>query len=50
MSDNEKTLIDAYYWLSMYNSGAITEGVAVEQLKVAIFDDKVRQFEKEVLE
>lgn len=37
MSDNEKTLTDAYYWLSMYKSGAITEGVAMEKVKEAIF-------------
>ena len=38
MSDNEKTLTDAYYWLSMYKSGAITEGVAMEKVKEAIFE------------
>lgn len=38
MSGNEKTLTDAYYWLSMYKSGAITEGVAMEKVKEAIFD------------
>lgn len=38
MRDNEKTLTDAYYWLSMYKSGAITEGVAMERVKEAIFD------------
>lgn len=37
MSDNEKTMTDAYYWLSMYKSGAITEGVAMEKVKEAIF-------------
>jgi len=37
VSDNEKTLTDAYYWLSMYKSGAITEGVAMEKVKEAIF-------------
>lgn len=38
VSDNEKTLTDAYYWLSMYKSGAITEGVAMEKVKEAIFE------------
>ncbi|MGF2082030.1 hypothetical protein [Enterococcus casseliflavus] len=38
MSDNEKTLTDAYYWLSMYKSGAITKGVAIEKVKEAIFE------------
>lgn len=38
MSEVEKTLTDAYYWLSMYKSGAITEGVAMEKVKKAIFD------------
>ncbi|MGM8141827.1 hypothetical protein [Enterococcus italicus] len=38
MSDNEKALTDAYYWLSMYKSGATTEGVAMEKVKEAIFD------------
>ncbi|MDT2686257.1 hypothetical protein [Enterococcus gallinarum] len=38
MSEVEKTLTDAYYWLSMYKSGAITEGVAMEKVKEAIFD------------
>lgn len=38
MSKVEKTLTDAYYWLSMYKSGAITEGVAMEKVKKAIFD------------
>lgn len=38
MSDNEKTLTDAYYWLSMYKSGAITKGVTMEKVKEAIFD------------
>ncbi|MFB5516730.1 hypothetical protein ACE40E_12885 [Enterococcus gallinarum] len=37
MSDNEKALTDAYYWLSMYKSSAITEGVAMEKVKEAIF-------------
>lgn len=37
MSEVEKTLTDAYYWLSMYKSGAITEGVAMEKVKEAIF-------------
>lgn len=37
MSEVEKTLTDAYYWLSMYKSGAITEGVAMEKVKKAIF-------------
>lgn len=37
MSKVEKALTDAYYWLSMYKSGAITEGVAMEKLKEAIF-------------
>ncbi|MDT2689618.1 hypothetical protein P7E30_05245 [Enterococcus gallinarum] len=38
MSEVEKTLTDAYYWLSMYKSGAITEGVAMEKVKKAIFE------------
>lgn len=38
MSKVEKALTDAYYWLSMYKSGAITEGVAMEKVKEAIFD------------
>lgn len=38
MSDNEKALTDAYYWLSMYKSGATTEEVAMEKVKEAIFD------------
>ena len=38
MSEDEKALTDAYYWLSMYKSGAITEGVAMEKVKKAIFD------------
>ncbi|MGF2140134.1 hypothetical protein [Enterococcus innesii] len=38
MSEDEKALTDAYYWLSMYKSGAITEGVAMEKVKEAIFD------------
>ena len=38
MSEVEKTLTDAYYWLSMYKSGAITEGVAMEKVKEAIFE------------
>ncbi|WP_230321062.1 hypothetical protein [Enterococcus gallinarum] len=37
MSEDEKALTDAYYWLSMYKSGAITEGVAMEKVKEAIF-------------
>lgn len=37
MSEVEKALTDAYYWLSMYKSGAITEGVAMEKVKEAIF-------------
>lgn len=37
MSEDEKVLTDAYYWLSMYKSGAITEGVAMEKVKEAIF-------------
>ncbi|HBA1104351.1 TPA: hypothetical protein J8Y49_002363 [Enterococcus faecium] len=37
MSEVEKALTDAYYWLSMYKSGAITEGVAMEKVKKAIF-------------
>ena len=37
VSEVEKTLTDAYYWLSMYKSGAITEGVAMEKVKEAIF-------------
>lgn len=38
MSEDEKVLTDAYYWLSMYKSGAITEGVAMEKVKEAIFE------------
>ncbi|MDV7823642.1 hypothetical protein PSH08_11560 [Enterococcus gallinarum] len=38
MSEVEKALTDAYYWLSMYKSGAITEGVAMEKVKEAIFE------------
>ncbi len=38
VSEDEKALTDAYYWLSMYKSGAITEGVAMEKVKKAIFD------------
>ncbi|MGJ0996617.1 hypothetical protein ACR76W_13530 [Enterococcus casseliflavus] len=37
MSEVEKALTDAYYWLSMYKSGAITEGVAMEKVKEVIF-------------
>ncbi|MFB5518888.1 hypothetical protein [Enterococcus casseliflavus] len=37
MSEVEKALADAYYWLSMYKSGAITEGVTMEKVKEAIF-------------
>lgn len=37
MNEVEKTLTDAYYWLSMYKSGSITEGVAMEKVKKAIF-------------
>lgn len=37
MSEDEKVLTDAYYWLSMYKSGAITEGVAMEKVKEVIF-------------
>lgn len=36
VSEDEKTLTDAYYWLSMYKSGAITEGVAMEKVKEAM--------------
>ncbi|MFB8489401.1 hypothetical protein [Enterococcus durans] len=36
MSEDEKALTDAYYWLSMYKSGAITEGVAMEKVKEAM--------------
>lgn len=38
MSEVEKALTDAYYWLSMYKSGAITECVAMEKVKEAIFE------------
>lgn len=38
MSEVEKALTDAYYWLSMYKFGAITEGVAMEKVKEAIFE------------
>lgn len=38
MSEVEKALTDAYYWLSMYKSGATTEGLAMEKVKEAIFD------------
>jgi len=37
VNEVEKTLTDAYYWLSMYKSGSITEGVAMEKVKEAIF-------------
>ena len=37
MSEVEKALTDAYYWLSMYKSGAITEGVTMEKVKEVIF-------------
>lgn len=36
VSKDEKALTDAYYWLSMYKSGAITEGVAMEKVKEAM--------------
>lgn len=36
VSEDEKALTDAYYWLSMYKSGAITEGVAMEKVKEAM--------------
>ena len=38
MSEVEKALTDAYYWLSMYKSGAVPEGLAMEKVKEAIFD------------
>lgn len=38
MSETEKLLTDAYYWLSMYKSGATTEVVAIEKVKEVIFD------------
>ena len=38
VSDNEKALTDAYYWLSMYKSGATTEDVAMEKVKEVIFN------------
>lgn len=38
MSENEKALTDAYYWLSMYKSGTTTEDVAMEKVKEVIFD------------
>lgn len=38
VSEDEKALTNAYYWLSMYKSGAITEGVAMEKVKEAIFE------------
>lgn len=37
MNETEKLLTDAYYRLSMYKAGAITEGVAMEKVKKAIF-------------
>ena len=40
MSEDEKELTDAYYWLSMYKSGAITEGVAMEKVKEAVIFDQ----------
>lgn len=38
VSEDEKVLTDAYYWLSMYKSGATTEVVAMEKVKDAIFE------------
>ena len=38
MSEVEKALTDAYYWLSMYKSGAVPEGLAMEKVKQVIFD------------
>ena len=38
VSEVEKALTDAYYWLSMYKSGAVPEGLAMEKVKQAIFD------------
>ena len=38
MSELEKALTDAYYWLSMYKSGATTEVLAMEKVKEAIFN------------
>ena len=38
MSDNEKVLTDAYYWLSMYKSGAVSEDIALERVKGTLFD------------
>jgi len=38
VSDNEKVLTDAYYWLSMYKSGAISENIALERIKGALVD------------
>lgn len=38
MSEVEKALTDAYYWLSMYKSGAVPEGLAMEKVKEAIFE------------
>ena len=38
VSDNEKVLTDAYYWLSMYKSGAVSEDIALERVKGALFD------------
>jgi len=33
VSETEKLLTDAYYWLSMYKAGAIPEDLALEQVK-----------------
>lgn len=38
MSEVEKALTDAYYWLAMYKSGAVPEGLAMEKVKEAIFE------------
>jgi hypothetical protein len=38
VSETEKLLMDAYYWLSMYKAGAVPEGIALEQAKGALLD------------
>lgn len=38
VSNNAKVLTDAYYWLSMYKSGAVSEDIALERVKGALFD------------
>ncbi len=38
MSEAEKVLTDAYYWVSMYKAGAVPEDLALEQVKEALLD------------